>query len=126
VVVCDGFVGNVALKTSEGLATMLYEFLKAEFTRGFFAKAAAAVAYPVLMRFKRRIDPRRLNGATLVGLKGVVVKSHGGADVLAFKHALAKAHAEIVAGVLDRIAQRIASMPAGALGEAPVATNDAA
>ncbi|MEO8486279.1 MAG: phosphate acyltransferase PlsX [Betaproteobacteria bacterium] len=126
VIVCDGFVGNVALKTSEGLAHMLYEFLKAEFTNGLLSRAAAVVAYPVLMRFKRRIDPRRLNGATLVGLKGVVVKSHGGADMLAFKHALLKAHTEIVAGVLDRIAQRIAAMPAAALGEPAVATNDAA
>jgi len=126
VIVCDGFVGNVALKTSEGLVQMLYGFLKAEFTRGIFSKAAAAIAYPVLMRFKQRVDPRRLNGATLVSLKGVVVKSHGGADALAFKHALLKAHTEIVAGVLDRIAQRIASMPASALGEAPVVTNDAA
>ena len=125
-IVCDGFVGNVALKTSEGLVQMLYGFLKAEFTRGIFSKAAAAIAYPVLMRFKQRVDPRRLNGATLVGLKGVVVKSHGGADALAFKHALLKAHTEIVAGVLDRIAQRIASMPASVLGEAPVVTNDAA
>ena len=77
VVVCDGFVGNVALKASEGLATMLYEFLKAEFTRNPVRKLAAALAYPVLMAFKRRVDPRRYNGATLVGLKGVVVKSHG-------------------------------------------------
>ena len=117
-IVCDGFVGNVALKTSEGLAQMLYEFLKTEFTRGLLSKTAAAIAYPVLMRFKRRIDPRRLNGATLVGLKGVVVKSHGGADTLAFKHAVAKAHAEIAAGVLDRIAQRIAAMPAAAFAQA--------
>ncbi|MBE7521690.1 MAG: phosphate acyltransferase PlsX [Burkholderiales bacterium] len=123
VVVCDGFVGNVALKTSEGLAQMLYEFLKAEFTRGVLSKLAAGIAYPVLMRFKRRIDPRRLNGATLVGLKGVVVKSHGGADVLAFRHAIAKAHAEVRAGVLDRIAQRIAAMPAAALGEARAPTD---
>ncbi|HQU48461.1 MAG TPA: phosphate acyltransferase PlsX [Casimicrobiaceae bacterium] len=123
VVVCDGFVGNVALKTSEGLAQMLYEFLKAEFTRGVLSKLAAAVAYPVLTRFKRRIDPRRFNGATLVGLKGVVVKSHGGADALGFRHAIAKAHAEIEAGVLDRIAQRIAAMPAAALGETPVSSD---
>ncbi len=84
VVVCDGFVGNVALKTSEGLAQMLYEFLKAEFTRNPLTKLAALVAYPVLQAFKRRIDPRRYNGATLIGLKGIVVKSHGGADKLAF------------------------------------------
>jgi len=111
VVVCDGFVGNIALKTSEGLAAMLYEFLRAEFTRNAATRIAAAFAYPVLMAFKRRIDPRRYNGATLVGLKGVVVKSHGGADALAFRYALNKAHAEVVNGVLDRIAQRIAAMP---------------
>jgi len=112
VVVCDGFVGNVALKASEGLATMLYDFLKAEFTRNPLTRLAAAVAYPVLMAFKRRIDPRRYNGATLIGLKGVVVKSHGGADVVAFANALDKAYAEVSHGVLDRIAQRIAAMPA--------------
>jgi glycerol-3-phosphate acyltransferase PlsX len=117
VVVCDGFVGNVALKTSEGLAGMLYEFLKAEFTRNPLTRLAALLAYPVLMGFKRRIDPRRYNGATLVGLKGVVVKSHGGADVLAFRHALAKAHAEVAHGVLDRIAQRMTAMPGAAATE---------
>jgi glycerol-3-phosphate acyltransferase PlsX len=112
VVVADGFVGNVALKASEGLAQMLYEFLKAEFTRNLLTKLAALIAYPVLSAFRRRIDPRRYNGATLVGLKGVVVKSHGGADVLAFRYALQKAHAEATHGVLERIAQRIAAMPA--------------
>ena len=108
VVVCDGFVGNVLLKTSEGLAQMLYEFLKAEFTRNVLTRLAAAIVYPVLMSFKGRIDPRRYNGATLVGLKGVVVKSHGGADVLAFTTALSRAYAEVEHTVLDRIAQRIA------------------
>ncbi len=112
VVVADGFVGNVALKASEGLAQMLYEFLKAEFTRNPLTKLAALIAYPVLSAFRRRIDPRRYNGATLVGLKGVVVKSHGGADVLGFRFALQKAHAEATHGVLERIAQRIAAMPA--------------
>jgi glycerol-3-phosphate acyltransferase PlsX len=111
VVVCDGFVGNVMLKASEGLVTMLYEFLKSEFTRNPLTKLAALTAYPVLMGFKRRIDPRRHNGATLIGLKGVVVKSHGGADILAFRHALMKAHAEATHGVLEKIAQRMASMP---------------
>jgi phosphate acyltransferase len=111
VVVCDGFVGNVALKTSEGLAQMLYEFLRAEFTRNILTRLAAGVVYPVLMSFKRRIDPRRYNGATLVGLKGVVVKSHGGADVFAFTNALKRAYAEVEHGVLDKIAQRIAEMP---------------
>ncbi|MEP6679625.1 MAG: phosphate acyltransferase PlsX [Betaproteobacteria bacterium] len=121
VVVCDGFVGNVALKTSEGLAQMLYEFLKAEFTRNPLTRIAALVAYPVLMGFKRRIDPRHYNGATLVGLKGVVVKSHGGADAVAFRVALDKAHAEVTRGVLDRIAQRIAAMPAAAAAPAAAA-----
>jgi glycerol-3-phosphate acyltransferase PlsX len=111
VVVCDGFTGNVMLKTSEGLVQMLYEFLKAEFTRNPLTKVAALVAYPVLAAFKRRIDPRRYNGATLLGLRGVVVKSHGGADVLGFRHAIAKAHAEVTEGVLARIAERIAAMP---------------
>jgi phosphate acyltransferase len=111
VVVCDGFVGNVLLKTSEGLAQMLYEFLKAEFTRNVLTKLAAAIVYPVLMSFKSRIDPRRYNGATLVGLKGVVVKSHGAADVLAFRTAITRAHAEVEHGVLERIAQRIAETP---------------
>jgi glycerol-3-phosphate acyltransferase PlsX len=112
IVVCDGFVGNVALKASEGVVTMLYEFLKSEFTRNPLTRLAALVAYPVLMAFKHRIDPRRYNGATLIGLMGVVVKSHGGADTLAFKHALLKAHAEVIHGVVDKIAHRMAAMPA--------------
>ncbi|HKP65658.1 MAG TPA: phosphate acyltransferase PlsX [Casimicrobiaceae bacterium] len=111
VVVCDGFVGNVMLKTSEGLAHMLYEFLKTEFTRNVLTRIAAAIVYPVLMSFKRRIDSRRYNGATLVGLKGVVVKSHGGADAFAFANALSRAAAEVEHGMLEKIAQRISEMP---------------
>ena len=118
VVVCDGFVGNVMLKTSEGLAQMLYQMLKAEFTRNPLTRLAAIVASPVLLGFRRRIDPRHYNGATLVGLKGVVVKSHGGADATAFGVALAKAHAEVANGVLDKIAQRIAAMPVPAMAAA--------
>jgi glycerol-3-phosphate acyltransferase PlsX len=112
VVVCDGFVGNVALKASEGLATMLYEMLKAEFTRNILTQAMALFAYPVLRAFKHRVDPRRHNGATLIGLRGVVVKSHGSADALAFQHALRKAYKEAAHGMLDKIAQRMAVMPA--------------
>ncbi len=111
VIVCDGFVGNVALKTSEGLALMLSDFLREEFTRNPSRKLLALFALPVLRAFKRRVDPRRYNGATLIGLKGVVVKSHGAADVLAFRHALMKAYAETAHDVLERIAQRLASMP---------------
>jgi glycerol-3-phosphate acyltransferase PlsX len=116
VVICDGFVGNVALKASEGIATMLSEMLKTEFTRNALTRLAALVAYPVLRAFKHRIDPRRHNGATLVGLKGVVVKSHGSADALAFEQALHKAYAEAANGVLDKIAQRMAAMPASVPG----------
>jgi glycerol-3-phosphate acyltransferase PlsX len=111
VIVCDGFVGNVALKTSEGLARMLGDFLREEFTRNPARKMLALFALPVLKAFKRRIDPRRYNGATLIGLRGVVVKSHGSADQLAFRYALRKAYAEAAHGVLDRIAQRLATMP---------------
>jgi glycerol-3-phosphate acyltransferase PlsX len=114
VVVCDGFVGNVALKVSEGLAVMLYDFLRTELTRNPMRKLAALTAYPALTAFKKRVDPRRYNGATLVGLKGVVVKSHGGADVLGFRHALEKAYAEVAHGVLDKIAKEVAAMPASA------------
>ena len=121
VVVCDGFTGNVMLKTSEGLVQMLYEFLKAEFTRNPLTKLAALVAYPVLAAFKRRIDPRHYNGATLIGLRGVVVKSHGGADVLGFRHAIGKAHAEVAEGVLARITERIAAMPVLAIEPASAA-----
>ncbi len=121
VVVCDGFVGNVALKASEGLATLLYEVLKDEFTRNPLTRLAAVLAYPVLRAFKRRIDPRRYNGATLIGLKGVVVKSHGSADVLAFEYALRKGYTEAANGVLDKIAQRMAAMPALSRAAAPAA-----
>jgi glycerol-3-phosphate acyltransferase PlsX len=119
VVVCDGFVGNVALKTTEGLAQMLYQFLRAEFTRNALTKAAAVLAYPVLRAFKRRIDPRRHNGATLIGLKGIVVKSHGGADLLAFECALDKAYTEVKSAVLDKIAARMAAMPVSVAASAP-------
>ena len=92
VVVCDGFVGNVALKTSEGVAQMLGGFLREEFSRGLVARMMALVSYPVLRRFKRRTDHRTYNGAILIGLRGIVVKSHGSADVLAFEAALRRAY----------------------------------
>jgi glycerol-3-phosphate acyltransferase PlsX len=125
VVVCDGFVGNVTLKATEGLAKLLYEVLKTEFTRNFLTRAAAMLAYPVLIAFRRRIDPRRYNGATLIGLKGVVVKSHGGADALAFKYALHKAYTEAAHGILDKIAQRMATMPHLAPASAEPSVSDA-
>jgi glycerol-3-phosphate acyltransferase PlsX len=102
VVVCDGFVGNVALKTSEGLAQMLAGMIKEEFTRGVFSKLSAAVAYPVLKRFKRRVDHRRYNGAALLGLRGIVIKSHGSADAYAFEQALGRGFDAARRQLLDR------------------------
>ena len=107
VVVCDGFVGNVALKTSEGLAKMLSGILKEEFGRNLFTKAAAVIASSVLNKIKARVDNRQYNGATLVGLKGVVVKSHGSADRYAFECAIDRAVREVRKGVLARISREI-------------------
>jgi len=108
VIVCDGFVGNVALKTSEGLAQVLATFLREEFRRNLFTKLAALVALPVVKRFKRRVDHRCYNGASLLGLKGIVVKSHGSADAFAFGYALRRAAEEARSGLLTRIGERIA------------------
>jgi glycerol-3-phosphate acyltransferase PlsX len=113
VVVCDGFVGNVALKTSEGLAQMLGTFLKQEFKRSVFTKLAALISLPVLNRFKRRVDPRRYNGATLLGLRGIVIKSHGGADSYSFQFAIERAVAECRHGVLRRINEQMALIQPG-------------
>jgi glycerol-3-phosphate acyltransferase PlsX len=109
VIVCDGFVGNVALKTSEGLARMIERFLREELTRNPLRRAAALLAYPALAAFRRRVDPRRYNGATLLGLKGVVVKSHGSADRVGFCRAIERAADEVRGGVLERIAERLAA-----------------
>jgi glycerol-3-phosphate acyltransferase PlsX len=107
VVVCDGFVGNVALKTTEGLAQMLGDFLREEFSRNAFTKLTALLAMPVLNAFKRRVDPRRYNGASFLGLKGIVVKSHGSADVLAFHCAIERAAEEAREGMLHHISEHI-------------------
>ena len=112
VVVCDGFAGNVALKTSEGLAKMLGDFLKEEYTRGWLSRIAALVSWPVIQRFRRRVDHRRYNGAALLGLRGIVVKSHGSADRLAFATALARAHNEASHGLLERIGEEVRRMNA--------------
>jgi len=88
VVVCDGFVGNVMLKASEGLAQMVRSFIRQEFMRSILARLAGAIVMPALLAFRRRVDPRRYNGATLLGLKGIVVKSHGSADAFAFERAI--------------------------------------
>jgi glycerol-3-phosphate acyltransferase PlsX len=107
IVVCDGFVGNVALKTAEGLAAMLASFIREEFTRNPFTKLAAMVALPVLNRLKARVDHRRYNGAALLGLRGLVFKSHGSADAFAFEQALNRAYDAAHHRLLDRVHQRI-------------------
>ena len=107
VVVCDGFVGNVLLKTSEGVASMLGDFIRQEFTRGPYSKFAALLAMPVLRRFRHRVDPRRYNGAALLGLRGLVFKSHGSADAFAFEQALGRAYDAARNRLLDRVHERI-------------------
>jgi glycerol-3-phosphate acyltransferase PlsX len=108
VIVCDGFVGNVALKTSEGLAQMLGGFIRQEFTRGPLSRMVALLAYPVLKRFKKRVDHRRYNGAALVGLRGIVIKSHGSSDAYGFEWAIKRgfdaARGDLTAGVAKRLA----------------------
>jgi glycerol-3-phosphate acyltransferase PlsX len=108
IVVCDGFVGNVALKASEGLAGMIGGFIKAEFSRNFLTKFAAIVAYPVLTAFKKRVDHRRYNGAALLGLRGLVFKSHGSADTFAFERALDRAYDAARNDLLERVRERVA------------------
>ncbi|WPB56009.1 phosphate acyltransferase PlsX [Xylophilus sp. GOD-11R] len=108
IVVCDGFVGNVALKASEGLASVIVGFLKEEFSRNALTKLAALVAYPVLNALKRRMDYRRYNGAALLGLRGLVFKSHGSADEMAFEQALARAYDAAKNNLLERVQARIA------------------
>jgi len=110
VVVCDGFVGNVALKTSEGLARMLATYLREEFNRNLFTKMAGLVALPVISAFKKRVDPRAYNGASLLGLRGIVIKSHGAADAYGFGCAIHRAVEEARTGVLAHIAARMESV----------------
>jgi glycerol-3-phosphate acyltransferase PlsX len=88
VIVCDGFSGNVALKTMEGTARLVRHFLLEEFRSGLYGRIAGLIAWPVLRSLSRRVDPRRYNGASLVGLNGIVIKSHGSADILAFQQAI--------------------------------------
>jgi phosphate acyltransferase len=114
VIVCDGFVGNIALKTSEGLAQMVGTSLREEFKRNWLSRIAALIAMPVLAAFKRRFDHRRYNGATLIGLRGIVVKSHGSADAFAFECAIGRAVDEVKSEVLERLMQRFGRAEAAA------------
>jgi glycerol-3-phosphate acyltransferase PlsX len=111
VVVCDGFVGNSLLKASEGVAKMITGFLREEFRRTPWNMLAALVATPVINALRSRMDPAKYNGATLVGLKGIVIKSHGSADARAFAHALESAVEEVRHNVPQRIAERMSQIP---------------
>ena len=123
-VVCDGFVGNVLLKTSEGLAGMMSQFIKQEFTRSPLTKLAALVALPVLNRFKDRVDHRRYSGGALLGLRGLVFKAHGSSDAFAFERALARAYDAARNRLLDRVHDRIRNTLAAPAGP-PSADPDA-
>jgi len=112
VVVCDGFVGNALLKASEGVATMIVGFLRQEFTRNPLRMLAAWMAGPVRAALRARMDPAKYNGASLLGLKGIVIKSHGGADARAFGFALERAVDEVRNNATQRIERRMAEMPA--------------
>jgi len=103
VIVCDGFVGNIALKASEGAAQMLSQIARKEFSRNLLSKFSALLAQPTLKTLRRRADPRRYNGASLIGLKGIVVKSHGSADAVSFANAIDVAVLEVQKAVPDRI-----------------------
>ena len=107
VVACDGFIGNISLKSTEGAAKLIYHFIKREFTRNLFTRFAALVAMPVLRAFKRQVDPRRYNGASLLGLRGSVIKSHGGADALAFSHAIEVAAVVVEQNVPELISSQL-------------------
>ena len=107
VVVCDGFVGNVALKTTEGVIKMFGNFLTAEYKKNWFTKIIALISLSLLKAFKRRLDPRRYNGASFLGLNGIVIKSHGGADILSFKTAIITAIEESENKVIEKIKKQI-------------------
>jgi len=110
VVVCDGFVGNVLLKSVEGLSHMLGSMIREEFHRNLLTMLAGLFARPVLNRFRRRLDNRRYNGAALLGLRGVVFKSHGSADEYAFRYALERAHDAVASDLLQRISATITGL----------------
>ncbi|MEQ8798793.1 MAG: phosphate acyltransferase PlsX [Salinisphaeraceae bacterium] len=113
VVVCDGFIGNVALKTSEGLGKLIAQFLREEFSRHWGTRLAGLAAMPVLKSFRKRVDPRNYNGASFLGLQGIVIKSHGDADAIAFHSALETALLE----VKNSVPRRISNLLASVLGE---------
>ncbi len=110
VIVCDGFDGNVALKTSEGLAQMITHFMREEYRRNLLTRLAGVISLPVMKSLRKRVDHRRYNGATLVGLRRTVIKSHGSADVLAFRQAILEAVTEVKNNVPKHISEELTGM----------------
>ncbi len=106
-IVCDGFVGNVALKASEGIAKLFLSIFKESFNRSLLTKLLGLIAYPALKSLKHRLDPSRYNGASMLGLNGIVVKSHGGANELGFQHAIEQAVLEVKNDVIDLVRTQI-------------------
>jgi len=113
VLVCDGFVGNVALKTSEGVVHMIRHFLRQSFSRNWLTKLAGLIASPVLKHFRNELDPRAYNGANLIGLQGIVIKSHGGADEFAFANAINIAVIEAEKDVPNNISKHLEDLLEG-------------
>ncbi len=110
VVVCDGFVGNIALKASEGVAELFTHHATFEFQKTLYGKLAATISLPILKAIRRKVDPRRYNGASLLGLRGIVIKSHGSADKFSFTHAIEEAIVEVKKNVTDRVASRLEAL----------------
>ncbi len=110
VVVCDGFVGNISLKSTEGVAKMIGQFMKEEFKRNLFTRLIALIALPVLNSFKKRVDHRRYNGASLLGLKKIAIKSHGGADEYAYSNAIDVAILEVEKSVPQCIESHLGAL----------------
>ncbi len=110
VVVCDGFVGNVSLKTTEGVAKMISHYVKESFNKNLWTRLAALISLPIIKSIRQRIDPRRYNGASLLGLRGIVIKSHGSADILSFTHAIKEALIEVQKNVPSEISHKLATL----------------
>ena len=113
VIVCDGFVGNIALKASEGLAEFFYHQVTSGFQKNLYGKLAAVISIPVLKTIRRKTDPRRYNGASLLGLRGIVIKSHGSADRVSFAHAIEEAILEVEKNIPARITSRLEALLTG-------------
>lgn len=120
VVVCDGFVGNIMLKSVEGMAKLIGQFTREEYRRGIYSKLAGLISLPVLKRMRDRIDPRHHNGATFIGVNGIVIKSHGSAGVVAFKAAIEEAVLEIEKNIPERIREKLSQALEGDADECSI------